>query len=49
MKDEQQLYGASPELSLHYTVVKGDLNTRRQAAEWKVFPDRRPERLQSDE
>lgn len=49
MKDEQQLHGASPELSLHYIVVKGDLNTRRQAAEWKVFPDRGPERLQSDE
>lgn len=36
MKDEQQLHGASPELSLHHIVVKSDLKTRRGAAERKV-------------
>lgn len=36
MKDEQQLHGASLELSLHHIVVKSDLKTRRGDAERKV-------------
>lgn len=36
MKDEQQLHGASPELSLHRRIiVKSDLETRRGVAERK--------------
>lgn len=35
MKDEQQLHGASPELSVHRIIVKSDLETRRGAVERK--------------
>lgn len=40
MKDEQQLHGALPELSLHHIGVKSDLKTRRGAAECKVNASR---------
>lgn len=38
MKDEQQLHGASPELSLCHIAVKSDFRKKKKEgdAEWKV-------------